>query len=602
MPTNLFSVKLHLAAPVLSQLSGGRAYGVDTAALRAEAEIPALPGSLVRGNLRHVWQYFIDQFPNLVGLDQQRINTWLGEPSPPDSQDEPKRARLHFSYYWQAETPVTSPQVRHRILINNTTGTVARGALQVIEEPFSCGETVCFSGTIRAKVTDATEAKQLSHWLRKGLEYIPALGALKGTGFGRVLAVNLEPIKLPPTLTNWQPPQDGMMGIRLQLDRPLCFARHHHTDNRFESVDFIPGAAIRGALARMVFGETGEVAKPAYPKLQQYFDKIYIKHALPVAHDVHQRPVAIPWSFVSAPSAHQNQALAIYDLSMQATAGLIYQQAPTFPIDWKTEAWQQAAALCGQGNSPKRQIQVRTAINPITGTTQERALFAMEMVQTDAHHWITTINCRHVPVADRMLVLQELQTLLSQEGLVGLGKTKALATVQCLEQPPSFAVKATPFPLQKGNKLVLILQSAAQLLPNPYDIPATNGDTVLQQHYTAVWQHLSQQSLELSHYYARQQLAGGAYLQHRFWPAATAYNPVVLTLPGSVFVFQVIEPATAQSLVTTWLMDGLPQLPETFGGENWQQNPYIAANGYGEILVNPRWDNLTPTTEAWHAL
>ncbi|NJO18073.1 MAG: hypothetical protein HC877_20790 [Thioploca sp.] len=145
---------------------------------------------------------------------------------------------------FHSEIPVTSPQVRHRILIDNNTKTVARSALQVIEEPFSCGEVVCFSGTIRAKVTDKTEAKQLSHWLRKGLEYIPALGALR-----RVLAVNLEPINLPPpTLTNWQPPQDGMISIRLQLDRSLCVVRHHHTDNRFESVDFIPGAAIRGAL------------------------------------------------------------------------------------------------------------------------------------------------------------------------------------------------------------------------------------------------------------------------------------------------------------------------------------------------------------------
>ena len=600
MQTNLFLVKLHLAAPVLSQLSGGRAYGVDIAALRSEVEMPALPGSLVRGNLRHVWQYFIEQFPNLAGLDQQQINTWLGEPSPLDSQDEPKRARLYFSYYWQAETPATSPQVRHRILIDNATGTVAQGALQVIEEPFSCGAKVCFSGTIRAQVTDEAEAKHLTHWLRKGLEYIPALGAFKGTGFGRVLAVNLEAINPPPpTLTDWQLPQDGMIGIRLQLDRPLCFARHHHTDNRFESVDFIPGAAIRGALAHVIFGEAGEVPNPAYPKLNQYFDKIYIKHALPVAHDVHQRPVAIPWSFVSVP--HQSQAIAIYDLSMQATAGLIYHQAPTFPIDWKKAAWQQAAALCGHSKPPERRIQVRTAINPLTGTTQESALFAMEMVQIDAHHWMTTVNCRHVPAADRVLVLQELQTLFSQEGLVGLGKTKALATVQCL-QPPSFAVKTTPLALQKGDKLVLILQSAAQLLPNPYDIPSTNGNTVLQQRYTAVWQHLSQQSLELSHYYARQQLAGGVYLQQRFWHAATTYNPVVLTLPGSVFVFQVIEPTTAQSLVTTWLMDGLPQLPETFGGENWQQNPYIAANGYGEILVNPSWDNLTPTAEAWLAL
>lgn len=597
MQLTLFSVKLHLAAPVLSQLSGGRAYGLDTAALRSESGIPALPGSLVRGNLRHVWEYFIEQFPHLDSLNQRQINTWLGEPSPADSQDEPKRAQLHFSYYWQAEIPATSANVRHRILIDKATGTVAQGSLQVIEEPSIYGEKVCFSGTIRARVADEAEVKHLTHWLRKGLEYIPALGALKGVGFGRVLAVDIETIhSVQQTPAKWQLPKEGIFGIRLQLDRPICFARHHHTDNRFESEDFIPGAAIRGALAREVFYSPHF----NYPNLKKHFDKVYIKHALPVDPEVQKCPVAIPWSLVSAPPAPKSQAIAIYDLSTKAAAGLIHKRAPAFQPDWKDAEWQQVAALCGQSQLPERAIQVRTAINPITGTTQEHALFALETIRTDAHHWITNVNCRQVPTADREAVLQELETLLTQ-GLEGLGKTKALATVQYCHEPYLFAVETMPLSPQPEDKLVLILQSAAQLLPHPYDIPPTNGGSELKQCYKSAWEQLSKQSLELLHFYARQKLVGGAYLQQRFW-STTAYNPVVLTLPGSVFVFQVKEPTRAQSLVETWLMDGLPQLPDTFGGEDWQHNPYIAANGYGEILINPSWDHLIPKKEAWYEL
>ncbi|MDY6992312.1 MAG: hypothetical protein SVR94_06860 [Pseudomonadota bacterium] len=73
MQTCTFLVKLHLAAPVLSQLSGGRAYGLDTAALRCQQQLPALPGSLIRGNLRHVWAYFVNHFADELDGFPQRI-------------------------------------------------------------------------------------------------------------------------------------------------------------------------------------------------------------------------------------------------------------------------------------------------------------------------------------------------------------------------------------------------------------------------------------------------------------------------------------------------------------------------------------------------
>jgi len=591
MQTCTFLVKLHLAAPVLSQLSGGRAYGLDTAALRCQQQLPALPGSLIRGNLRHVWAYFVNHFADgLDGLNPQGINTWLGEPSPAGTQDEPKRARLHFSYYWQAQSNPESTRVRHRIAIDKASGTVATGALQVIEEPFAFGEQVCFSGTIRAYVADEQEAKQLKHWLRKGLEYIPALGALKGSGFGRLVKVELEQLQAEQR-PNKQKFSSATIGLRLQFDRPICCARHHNADNRFEAEDFIPGGAIRGVIAQAVL----ECAE--YPKLSQYLDKIYIKHALPVARPVEKRPLAIPLSFVSAPQASNSQDTTIYDLSAQATAGLIYHRAPTFQPDWKGSAWAQAAQICGHSAPPERHIQVRTAIDPITGTTQEHALFAVETVDTEDHDWLTEVNCHQLPEADRQAVLQELATLFTQ-GLPGLGKTKAWVTGQCLAQPYPGAVATGGL---EGDRLVLILQTAALLLPHPYGILATQGGEQLQQRYAEVWARLSEQSLELLYFYAQQGLVGGHYLWQRFWQSVTEhYNPQLLTLAGSVFVFKLKHKEKARALITAWVRDGLPQLPEA--SEDWRHNPYIAANGYGEILINPNWDHLKPPREAWHEL
>ncbi|MDY6993184.1 MAG: hypothetical protein SVR94_11350 [Pseudomonadota bacterium] len=147
----------------------------------------------------------------------------------------------------------------------------------------------------------------------------------------------------------------------------------------------------------------------------------------------------------------------------------------------------------------------------------------------------------------------------------------------------------------------MILQTAALLLPHPYDILATQGGEQLQQRYAEVWARLSEQSLELLYFYAHQGLVGGNYLWHRFWQSVTEhYNPQVLTLAGSVFVFKLKHKEKARALVAAWVRDGLPQLPEA--SEDWRHNPYIAANGYGEILINPNWDHLKPPREAWHEL
>jgi hypothetical protein len=55
-----------------------------------------------------------------------------------------------------------------------------------------------------------------------------------------------------------------------------------------------------------------------------------------------------------------------------------------------------------------------------------------------------------------------------------------------------------------------------------------------------------------------------------------------LTLPGSVFVLEACEKKRAEQKLEEWLRQGLSQLANAPGGEDWQQTPYIAANGYGE--------------------
>jgi len=51
-----FKVDVTLVAPVLTMASGAIGMGLDAATLRDPMGRPALPGTLVKGNLRHAWE------------------------------------------------------------------------------------------------------------------------------------------------------------------------------------------------------------------------------------------------------------------------------------------------------------------------------------------------------------------------------------------------------------------------------------------------------------------------------------------------------------------------------------------------------------------
>lgn len=580
MQQYVFEVSLQLRAPVLSQATGGRKHGLDTVTVRDDHDIPSLLGSSIRGNLRHAW---LDLAKASGKLQIAQIEEWLGTPSLEEGNNSPQRARLSFSYYWQAQQK-TTPNVRHRISIDEKTGAVQEGALQVIESPFITGEIIEFTGEIYALSENEEELKNPLFWLRKGLNYIPALGALRGVGFGRVEKIRISEPKLTKTSTQ-AIPKTAQFGIALKLDRPFCFAKHHSKNNHFSSDTFITGGAILGVLSRYLKENS---------VLKTHFDKIKISHAFPSANQ--KRPLATPQSFVGVKIENETK---VYDLSLKNKAGLIHGKAPAFSPDWKKE-WGIVTGLCGQVE-PSRSVHTHTAITEKGEQDEDGRLFSMEVIHPNNYQWLANVNCEQVPEVARPQVLQELHQLFSQ-GLHGLGKTKASARVNYCETPYEYALAANHLPEKQGETFVLMLQTPALLLPNPYDIPPSNGGTKLREIYTAVWNALAgEQAFKLSHFYARQQLVGGAYLQQRFWSEQAHYNPAILTSAGSVFVFTVENLEKTHEILARWLADGLPQHSDTFGGENWQQNPYIANNGYGEIVINPQW-KTTNLESAWEEL
>jgi len=236
-------------------------------------------------------------------------------------------------------------------------------------------------------------------------------------------------------------------------------------------------------------------------------------------------------------------------------------------------------------------VHTHTAIASDTQRAQDGQLFSMEVIEVEGYQWLANINCEQLPETARSELWELLHT-----GLHGLGKTKATATITCDPEPYKFPVTVNQLPEKTGETFVLMLQTAALLLP-----PLENDALTLHQRYAATWKNLFNDSVDLSHFYAQQRLVGGGYLQERFWKARKIYHPEILTTAGSVFIFTVKALDKVKCCLETWLETGLPQHPNTPGGENWQENPYIAANGYGEIVINPQWQTAN-LEGAWHEL
>ncbi len=617
MTTYRFTVCIAIEGPVLSQAGESREIGIDTAARRGGGR-PALPGNLIRGNLRHAWTVFnsiksevSDPGAGALAWDPDH---WLGSPSAEHTDNQPIRALLRFDHDWLAAPPANNRQARHRIRIDPRTGAVAGGMLQVIDSPFATADPSTFVGHIEADLESQAQADTLAMRIRKGLEYASSLGAMKAAGYGRItcVAVTAIPVEYAAPASSSAPVLDQnarQLGLSLRFDRPLCVARPHTGNNRYESEDRIPGSVLRGAIAARIFAGDREqtCADERFAALCEHFSALRITQAIPIAASADpaalKRPLVPPLSLVEAPDQPDSDENALYDLAlMREPAGLIHGRAPAFCMDWKHGGIgdRNSAQGCG-GDSPPRRIEVRTAIGQGQGAAKEGALFASEALVPDGHLWLARIDLCAIPATARPAVIAALSDLL-REPLRRVGKTKANAAAR-LHSP--FDPSAACGPLLRDGLACVCLQSAARLLPDPYELPGTGGEDELFARYQATWCDLSGGHLRLLRFFAQQQLVGGGYLRERFWKGRAAYNPELLTCPGSVFV---LEPtgesaAAAEAVLAHWRDHGLDQPTGAPGGDDWRTNPYIRHNGYGEVAINLdlHW-GLTPPKEAWYGL
>ena len=180
------ALALKVRGPILSQATGEPRFGLDAAQIRAGGR-PIMPGSHVKGHLRQVFEQA--RVAGVPGIDDCWIGRWLGRPSgrvsePGGSRFEPENGLLTFS---DLVADSAKCGAITRVAIDEERGGVRQGMMQVVEAPWAYGETVIFRGKARlhgvARENDREHLRQSLAW---AFQMIPAVGAFKTAGFGRL--------------------------------------------------------------------------------------------------------------------------------------------------------------------------------------------------------------------------------------------------------------------------------------------------------------------------------------------------------------------------------------------------------------------------------
>ena len=460
-----------LRAPWLVHGNDPGRLGLDAVQLRApDGRLRLLPGSLVAGRIRDAWRvlkhdFQIDGVPN--GGD------WFGPPSTQDDKEDleadanvslrlgkrrkPKRARILTADLVECSEPPKGLLIHTRVKIDACSGTGLDGMLQAVEQRGAPGSNISFTGTWRAWLDDG-EPAPLQADLHKALVWQTQLGALRNIGFGELLAqgstVHIALAAAGPEgaaqaahaaeaalqqqkFVAAKPGLGQTRGLRLRFSQPLAIANQLVNGNLFQANDFLPGAALKGALAHAWDQRQPDVDKPVW------FDALRFTHAQPSSGE--KRPSPLPYSLVAGlEENHPDARKLIWDvaLSSGAVSDLIdaHGRAVSFEPDWKENLRKQAQARQRRG-TVERYLRVRTAID--TGQAKQGSLFGYDCVMSPhlgpsilgnrepETYWQATLD---LPLAfDNRQNWAQIATLLTSGPLGPLGKTDAFATVELLD-------------------------------------------------------------------------------------------------------------------------------------------------------------------------
>lgn len=528
-------------------------------ARRADTHRPMLPGTLMRGVLRGALCRLAQAAtgPTDLGLGGPAraltadIEALFGRESAPGdpAPDTPWRGQLEVDDLVAVEEPArvgTYPRIR----IDEAMGAVDEGFLKMVELAYPVGTPVTFAGELRLKPGDVA-APRFRALVEKALALVPAVGAIKSAGFGRVANRSVgapEPVRCGPAAV---PAMD--LDVTYRIDDPFLVGGQPASGNLFVGDDVVPGGAIKGALAQAL-----ERAGLLDAAMSEFLARLVIGHAVPR----HIRSGALkplrPLSLVRVELPGGGSG--VLDL-------LHAEALPTarFHTSGNDKAGTLIDAFLAPGwDRPERVVTTRTAIHPDSLAADDEKLFSHAAVRHDEHRWDGRIA--GPPPDDRPRLATVLGVL--EAGLDGLGKTAARLVSEAVAAVPAAPAVAARPPYALTLRTAALLNDAAEL----------RRGRSLDDDYGLYWLKLG---YRLRRWFATQRLAGG-YQAVRYPPEPGAVAPYLLTEPGSVFL---VEPEARARPIADLVRLGLP-VAAPFEGRDWRSCPFLPENGFGQVVLD----------------
>ena len=557
----VLSLEIKVRSPFLFPGLAAAPFGLDACALRDADGNLLIPQDQVRGVLRHALAELVVGSQGNTVTDAD-FTLLFGKPSGDASADDfasvsnaPERGRLLFGDLAADTQHATGRAVR--VEINSETRAAKEGHLMMVEQAAPNSVDVRFKGHAVLFATD----EQAATWipaLAAATSYVSAIGAMKSAGFGEVTDfVVIEASRTPLAPKDTAPVPAERRRYKLTIDRPFLVDSHRAADNAYIGSKIIPGAAIKGLLARTL-ALCGQ-----QPEKDDALSKLAIFHARPEGMDG-----PIPRSVVIA---KDDSSLKVGDaLQTPLDKGAAIDTIPgRFHPDWKESDKAEAARVLELHPGPDLMRDVRThvAIEQKTGTAAESQLYVTSAVIPGGHAWIIDVDYSEiVDGSDRARLAAMLES-----GLDGLGRTGASISFLQSDTPPKTTV-LKPVHWRPDAYAVILDTDAVMASPE-------NGTDALEA-YRQYWQRVCPDA-ELLNFFASQRLAGG-YVALRGHDPDEGYRPFWLTEAGSVFLLAGDIGERLAKLAAT----GLPA-PHMDGKElGWQRCIYQPENGYGRIRVD----------------
>jgi hypothetical protein len=612
-------VEIDVEGPILTASLESSAFGIDVGFLRSFDGRLIMPGTLIKGVIRELLEDMSAAAPPL--LSEEDVNSWLGAQSAdardPEPMDAfvPHRGLVTFSDFELSESVGKNPITR--VQVADDTGSVEHGMLAVLEAPVPPGASATLTGAITIDA-DQGAAKRIEEWIGKALRLVPAIGGMKGAGFGHILNVRVsdrgERKVIPPLAkaiaadpNALQRSGSDRVRIALIFEEPFLVASEAISGNLFKSSTIVPGGAIKGAVATRLerVGSLGRLAAS--------LDKTIFLHAKPTTFieksKLGPRPRATPLSLYSLESLDGSASrfdglvdALVEDPGEYACGGWFIQ----FSGNWKNdgESGNQAGQLYGHVFEPSFDVRTRTAIGP-RGAAATSQLFTQMSVVPGKGVWISEVIRGTSSKEDFIEILG-----LLVEHPLEIGKTCTPAHVIILEPGNDrLAVPLQRFADEGMTAWRIVLETDAQL-HGPDDVfrysdvldPRERLTLQYRDYFTgAVNTRLPDQVSPLQpedaslRIYAGQRWAGG-YQALRFPNYSDRYYPHLVTEAGSVF--EISLPARADAAVESFVARGLP-LPASVPTKPFEheRSPFVPENGYGEVSIEARPLTTSPFDE-----